>query len=61
MKYVTALKDYNHKQTGDKVITKGSFYLVHKENQNQYWILNDNNKQMWVDKNLFVAGMRDLV
>ena len=61
MKYVTALKDYNHKQTGDKVITKGSFYLVHKENQNQYWILNDNNKQMWADKNLFKLGMRDLV
>ena len=61
MKYVTSLKDYIHKQTGVKVITKGSFYLVHKENQNQYWILNDNDKQMWVDKNLFKLGMCDLV
>lgn len=58
MKYVTALKDYNHKQTGDKVITKGSFYLAHKENQNQYWILNDNDKYMWIEKHLFRNGFR---
>lgn len=61
MKYVSALKDYRHKQTGEQVITKGSFYLTYKENQNQYWILNDNGKYMWADKNLFKLGMCDLV
>ena len=33
MKYVTALKDYNHRQTGEKVITEGMAYLVFKEKQ----------------------------
>lgn len=61
MKYVTALKGYRHKQTGDKVITKDIAYLVIKEKQNHYWICNDNGKYMWVDKNLFVVGMRDLL
>ena len=61
MKYVTALKDYNHKQTGVKVITKGMFYMICKENKNEYFIVDNNGKKLWVDKNLFVAGMRDLV
>lgn len=46
MKYVTALKDYNHRQTGEQVITKGTAYLVFKEKQHHYWISNDNNKYM---------------
>ena len=58
MKYVTALKDYNHKQTGIKVITKDISYLVFKEKQNQYWILNNNDKCMWIDKHLFRNGFR---
>lgn len=44
MKYVTALKDYNHKQTGVKVITKGMFYMVSKENKNEYFIIDNNGK-----------------
>ena len=31
MKDVTALKDYNHKITGARVITKGTFYLVYRD------------------------------
>ena len=61
MKYVTALKDYNHRQTHEKVITEGTAYLVFKEKQHHYWISNDNDKYMWVNKNLFREGMwRDL-
>ena len=58
MKYVTAIKDYNHRQTGEKVITEGMAYLVFKEKQHHYWISNDNNKYMWVNKNLFREGIR---
>lgn len=58
MKYVTALKDYNHKQTGVKVITKDIAYLVFKEKQNHYWILNDNDKYMWIEKHPFRNGFR---
>ena len=61
MKYVTALKDYNHKQTRVKVITKGMIYIVYKENKNEYFIIDNNGKKLWVDKNLFVVGMCDLV
>ena len=57
MKYVTALKDYNHSQTGEKVITEGVAYLVFKERQNHYWISNDNDKYMWANKNLFRIGI----
>ena len=57
MKYVTALKDYNHRQTGEKVITKGMAYLVFKEKQHHYWIFNDNDKYMWENKNLFRNGL----
>ena len=53
MKYATALKDYNHRLTGKQVVTKGVSYLVFKEKQNHYWISNDNDKYMWVNKNLF--------
>lgn len=53
MKYVTALKDYKHKQTKQQVLTEGRAYLVFKENKNHYWISNDNDKYMWVDKHLF--------
>ena len=45
MKYVTALKDYNHRQTGEKVVTKGVSYLVFKEKQHHYWICNDKNNE----------------
>ena len=58
MKYVTCIKDYNHRITGEQVITKGVAYLVCKENQHHYWISNDNNKYMWVNKNLFREGIR---
>lgn len=58
MKYVTALKDYNHKQTGDKVITKDIAYLVFKEKKTHYWICNDNDKYMWIEKHLFRNGFR---
>ena len=58
MKYVTVFKDYNHRKTGDKVITKGKVYLVFKEKQHHYWIYNDNNKYMWVNKNLFREVIR---
>lgn len=61
MKYVTALKDYNHKQTRVKVITKGMIYMVYKENKNEYFIIDNNGKKLWVDKNLFKPGMCDLV
>lgn len=61
MKYVTALKDYNHKQTGVKVITKGMVYMVYKENKNEYFIIDNNGKKLWADKNLFKLGMCDLV
>ena len=57
MKYVTALKDYNHRQTGEKVITKGMAYLVFKEKQHHYWICNDKNNYMWVNKNIFRNGL----
>ena len=57
MKYVTATRDYNHKQTGEKVITKGMAYLVFKEKQHHYWIFNDNDKYMWVNKNIFRNGI----
>ena len=57
MKYVTALNDYNHKQTHEKVITTGTAYLVFKEKENHYWICNDNDKYMWVYKNLFIKGL----
>ena len=57
MKYATALKDYNHRQTGEQVVTKGVSYLVFKEKQNHYWISNDNDKYMWVNKNLFRNGL----
>lgn len=60
MKYVTALKDYNHKITGDKVITKGTFYLVYRETKDTYYILNDNDKKMPLEKELFLEGMHDL-
>ena len=53
MKYATALKDYKHRLTGEQVVTKGVSYLVFKEKQNHYWISNDNDKYMWVNKNLF--------
>ena len=53
MKYVTALKDYNHRQTGEQVLTKGVSYLVFKEKLQHYWICNDNDKYMWVSKHLF--------
>ena len=58
MKYVTALKDYNHRQTGEQVVTKGIAYLVFKEKENHYWISNDNDKYMWANKNLFREGIR---
>lgn len=61
MKYVTALKDYNHKQTRVKVITKGMIYIVYKENKNEYFIIDSNGKKLWADKNLFKLGMCDLV
>lgn len=61
MKYITALKDYNHKRTGDKVITKGMVYMVYKENKNEYFIIDNNGKKLWADKNLFKVGMCDLV
>lgn len=61
MKYVTALKDYNHKITGQKVLTRGTFYLVYKETKTEYYILNDNDKKMYADKNLFKIGIHDLV
>lgn len=61
MKYVTALKDYNHKQTRVKVITKGMIYIVYKENKNEYFIIDNNGKKLWADKNLFKLGMCDLV
>lgn len=61
MKYVTALKDYNHKQTRVKVITKGMIYIVYKENKNEYFIIDNNGKKLWADKNLFKPGMCDLV
>lgn len=61
MKYVTALKDYNHKQTRVKVITKGMIYMVYKENKNEYFIIDNNGKKLWADKNLFKLGMCDLV
>ena len=57
MKYVTALKDYNHRQTGEKVVTKGIAYLVFKEKQHHYWISNDKDNYMWVNKNLFRNGV----
>ena len=57
MKYVTALKDYNHRQTHEKVITEGTAYLVFREKQHHYWICNDNDKYMWVNKNLFRNGL----
>ena len=57
MKYVTALKDYIHRQTHEKVITEGTVYLVFKEKQQHYWISNDNDKYMWVNKNLFRDGI----
>lgn len=60
MKYVTALKDYNHKITGAKVITKGTFYLVHRETKDAYYILNDNDKKMPLQKELFLEGMHNL-
>ena len=61
MKYVTAIKDYNHRQTGEKVITEGMAYSVFKEKQHHYWISNDNDKYMWVNKNIFRNGIwRDL-
>ena len=53
MKYATALKDYKHRLTGNQVVTKGVSYLVFKEKENHYWISNDNDKYMWVNKNLF--------
>ena len=53
MKYVTAMIDYKHKQTGEQVITQGTAYLVFKEKQSHYWISNDNDKYMWVNKNFF--------
>ena len=58
MKYVTALKDYNHRQSGEQVVTKGIAYLVFKEKENHYWISNDNDKYMWANKNLFREGIR---
>lgn len=58
MKYVTAIKDYNHRQTGEQVISKGVAYLVCKENQHHYWIYNDNDKYMPINKNLFREGIR---
>lgn len=61
MKYVTALKDYNHKQTRVKVITKGMIYIVYKENKNEYFIIDNNGKKLWADKNSFKLGMCDLV
>ena len=57
MKYVTALKNYNHRQTGEQVITRGVAYLVFKEKPHHYWICNDNDKYMWVNKNLFMPGL----
>ena len=57
MKYVTALNDYNHKQTHEKVITTGTAYLVFKEKENHYWISNDNDNYMWANKNLFRNGV----
>ena len=53
MKYATALIDKNHRQTGQQVVTNGVSYLVFKEKQNHYWISNDNDRYMWVNKNLF--------
>ena len=53
MQYATALTDYKHRLTGEKVVTKGVSYLVFKEKENHYWISNDNDKYMWVNKNLF--------
>ena len=61
MKYVTAKRDYNHKITGDKVITKGMFYLVYKETKTEYQVLNDNDKKMLVNKDMFLLGMHDLL
>ena len=58
MKYATALKDYNHRQTGEQVLTKGVSYLVFKEKQCHYWISNDNDKYMWISKHLFREGIR---
>ena len=58
MKYVTATRDYNHRQTGEKVITEGVAYLVFKEKKQHYWICNDNDKYMWVYKNIFSEGIR---
>ena len=57
MQYVTAIRDYNHRQTGEKVITEGVAYLVFKEKENHYWISNDNDKYMWANKNLFRIGI----
>ena len=53
MKYATALKDYKHRLTGKQVVTKGVSYLVFKQKENHYWICNDNDKYMWINKNLF--------
>lgn len=61
MKYVTAKRDYNHKITGDKVITKGTFYIVYKETKTEYQVLNDNDKKMLVNKDMFLLGMHDLL
>lgn len=61
MKYVTAKRDYNHKITGDKVITKGTFYIVYKETKKEYQVLNDNDKKMLVNKDMFLLGMHDLL
>ena len=59
MKFVTAIKDYNHKMTDMKVISKGTWYVVCKESKDKYYIYNDYSRKMWVDKDLFINGIQN--
>lgn len=61
MKYVTAKQDYYHRYTKERVLTKGTFYMVYKETKTEYQVLNDNDKRMLVNKDMFLLGMHDLV
>ena len=59
MKFVTAIKDYKHKITDMKVISNGTWYVVCKESKDQYYIYNDYGRKMWVDRDLFINGIKN--